>query len=70
MCHNFHSIETIYVVADSVDVSIEIYTILARSVDLPRDCDGIDGHGETLSRHALLSSLTFQDSFAAEISAS
>ena len=50
MCHNFHSIQLIYVVADSVDVSIEIFTFLALRVDSPWDCDGIDGHGETLSR--------------------
>ena len=39
-----------YIVADSVDVSIEIFTFLARSVDLPWDCDGIDGNGETVPR--------------------
>ena len=32
-----------YIIADSVDVSIEIFTFLARGVGLPWDCDGIDG---------------------------
>jgi hypothetical protein len=43
--------EPVYIIADSIDVSIEVFTFLARSVGLPWDCDGIDGHRETLSRH-------------------
>ena len=41
----FLSIELVYVATDSVDVNVGVFNLLARSVDLPQDHDGINVHG-------------------------